>query len=327
MAPAERRSLLLILLLGWTAPAMAVDVDRYPSLVELREQLVAREGFSGEEINRTLSGARIVPEIIELITRPKEALPWHAYRRIFVTEQRARQGAEFWREHAATLARAAEHFKVDPEIIVAILGVETRYGRHNGRFPVLDALTTLTLEYPPRATFFRRQLGDYLVLARDLGVEPASLKGSYAGAIGMPQFIPSSYRSYAVDFDGDRRPDLIGSIQDVIGSVANYFRAHGWIGGGPVADYAALQSRWGAWLEARMHTTFSSGLFRLPQDASDQASGLLVLEGERGPELRLVYPNFDVIMRYNRSPLYALVVHELSQMVRDLHVAETEERP
>ncbi len=318
---ARALALLLTLFLPW-ATAAAVEVDRYPPLVELRAQLVEREGFSAGEINRALARARVNPEVIELIRKPKEALPWHAYRRIFVTEQRARQGIAFWREHAGMLARASGRFAVEPEVIVAILGVETGYGRNTGRFPVLDALTTLTLEYPPRADFFRRQLGDYLVLARELGIDPASLKGSYAGAIGMPQFIPSSYRAYAVSYDDRGRPDLVGSIGDVVASVANYFRAHGWKARAPVAEDAAIARNGSSWIDGRRQTPFRPGLFRLRPESAERPSGLLVLEGEDGPQLRLVYPNFDVIMRYNRSPLYALAVHELSQRLRALMSGE-----
>ena len=237
-----------------------------------------------------------------------------------MTEERARQGAKFWRAHAASLARAAEVFQVDPEVIVAIIGVETRYGRNNGRFPVLDALTTLTLEYPKRAEFFGRELEHYLLLARELGVSPVGTRGSYAGAMGVPQFIPSSYRKYAVDFDGDARRDLINSTEDAIGSVANYLREHGWKMRAPVASDVTLEGRWQSWLEGRAAHATRSGLIPIEKEEEEpgQPTGLLVLEGENGPALRLVYANFMVIMRYNRSRHYALAVHELSQKLRRL---------
>ncbi len=315
-----RFTAVLLALAVLALPAAAVEVEQYPALRALRDRLVSRHGFSAGEFDGWFGQARILPEIVALMERPKEELPWHEYQKLFVTEERARQGAKFWRAHAASLARAAEVFQVDPEVIVAIIGVETRYGRNNGRFPVLDALTTLTLEYPKRAEFFGRELEHYLLLARELGVSPVGTRGSYAGAMGVPQFIPSSYRKYAVDFDGDARRDLINSTEDAIGSVANYLREHGWKMRAPVASDVTLEGRWQSWLEGRAAHATRSGLIPIEKEEEEpgQPTGLLVLEGENGPALRLVYANFMVIMRYNRSRHYALAVHELSQKLRRL---------
>jgi membrane-bound lytic murein transglycosylase B len=309
---------LVLLLVGAAPAAAALEVERYPALVELRARLVERHGFSAAQINDWFAGARLRPEIVELMERPKEALPWPEYRKLFVTEERARLGAQFWRTHDATLTRAAETFGVEPEVVVAVIGVETRYGRHSGRFPVLDALTTLTLQYPKRAAFFRGQLEEYLLLARELDIHPLGLKGSYAGAIGVPQFIPSSYRRYAVDFDGDARRDLVGSTEDAIGSVANYLREHGWQRAAPVAEDVSLEGRWQRWLESQAPAAPRSGPLPVTEDEPSHPTGLLVLEGEGAPQLRLVYANFMVIMKYNRSSHYALAVHELAQRLRRL---------
>ncbi|MEM6708301.1 MAG: lytic murein transglycosylase B, partial [Pseudomonadota bacterium] len=206
-------------------------------------ELVDEHGFDRAALLETLANARKQQSILDAISRPAEkTLSWHEYRPIFVKDSSITQGLEFWREHADALARAEATYGVPAEYIVAIIGVETRWGRILGRYRVLDALATLAFDYPPRSKFFRKELIEFLLLAREEGRDPASLKGSYAGAMGYGQFIPSSYRAYAVDFDGDGERDIWSNPVDAIGSVANYFKQHGWKGAAPVAVLASMPS-------------------------------------------------------------------------------------
>ncbi|MDH3513398.1 MAG: lytic murein transglycosylase B, partial [Gammaproteobacteria bacterium] len=246
------RILILCLAMAMTATvsqAQAIDFRKYPALRDFAAQLSENHGFSVAQLREVFRCAALRPDIIEAMERPKELLPWHEYRKIFVTEDNARRGVQFWKLHAADIARAQKRYGVAPEIIVAIIGVETRYGRSQGAYPVLDALTTLMLKYPPRSDFFRGELGEFLLLTREIGFDPCQVKGSYAGAMGLPQFIPSSYRRLAVDFDGDGRRDLLESAADAIGSVAHYLHAHGWEPGAPVFEEARLEGTLYFWIE------------------------------------------------------------------------------
>ena len=199
------------------------------------EELIQQHDFSRPELEEVLAAAERRQDIIDLMRRPAERrLNWHEYRKIFLDEQRIAGGVEFWQQNQATLERAEKEYGVAPEVIVAIIGVETRYGRVTGRHRVVDALMTLAFDYPPRASFFRKELTQFLLLAREEGKNPTSLTGSYAGAMGFGQFIPSSYRNYAVDFDRDGVRDIWQNRTDAIGSVANYFSRHGWRGAAQV---------------------------------------------------------------------------------------------
>src|SRR3989344_1820196 len=201
---------------------VALDFAEYPAMQSFSAEMVEKHGFSEKQLRQVFRCATIRPEIIEAMERPRELLPWHQYRKIFVTEDSARRGVQFWREHAETIARARERYGVAPEIIVAIIGVESRYGRNPGNHSILDALTTLTLEYPSRAAFFREELAEFLLLTREAGLDPCGVNGSYAGALGLPQFMPSSYRRLAVDFDDDGRRNLLDNPADALGSAAHY---------------------------------------------------------------------------------------------------------
>ncbi|MFP4682280.1 MAG: lytic murein transglycosylase B [Ectothiorhodospira sp.] len=284
---------------------------------------MAEEGVDPDWVEDLLASAKPRQQVLDLISTPAEGKPWHEYRTIFVNPRRIEAGVDFWDAHERTLLRAQERFRVNPEFIVAIIGVETFYGRHQGRIPVLDALVTLGFDYPPRAGFFRSELGHFLHLLKEEGLEPRRTLGSYAGAMGRGQFIPSSYREYAVDYDGDGRRDLMGSWPDAIGSVAHYFRRHGWIMGAPVAvparvegdDYKELLG--GGYRprhtldELRAHGVRPDGRV----DDGTRFS-VIELETEGGPEVWLGLENFHVITRYNRSPLYAMAVLELSSEIR-----------
>lgn len=286
--------------------------------------MVRKHDFSAAELDALFSRAEPRPDIIDAITRPAEGKPWYEYRTIFVNDARIDGGVEFWRTHADTLARAHSTYGVPPEIISAIIGVETRYGKNTGSYRVLDALSTLAFDYPARAKFFRGELENYLLLTRDEGIDPLSLKGSYAGAMGLPQFIPSSYRHYAVDFDNDGQRDLWTNPVDAIGSVANYFSEHGWQSDAVVAlparvsgdNYAALADE-GLKPERSLREFERQGIGVAGDAPADQPAALLEFEGEAGMEYWLGFQNFYVITRYNRSPLYAMAVYQLAQAIKE----------
>ncbi|WP_434950692.1 lytic murein transglycosylase B [Shewanella sp. HL-SH4] len=301
----------------------ATDVDA------LKKQFMAeqiKQGFSQQEIEAFLNESTYTQEVIDAITKPWEAKPWHQYYPIFLTEKRLAKGLEFWHENADTIAKAADKFNVDPQIIVAIIGIETFYGGYMGNYRVQDALYTLGFYYAPRATFFRSEYGNLMSLIKEEKLDNASLKGSYAGAMGFGQFIPSSYRHYSVDFSGDGRRDLLTSKADAIGSVANYFHQHGWQRGAPVAlplnhtDNKAPKAK--VWTKERLHYRASDILaptlsLASAQDIDVSQQALLVkLEQPEADEYWLGLKNFYVITRYNRSPLYAMAVYQFSEQLK-----------
>ncbi len=313
-----RAALLSAILLLVPSQAAAVEIDKYPALVQLIDKMHHQHGFSKATLRAWFGQAQIVPEILEAISRPKEDLPWHEYKKLFVTEERTARGVEYWKDHADALHRAQRDYGVDPEVIVAIIGIETRYGKNTGRHPVLNALTTLALEYPRRSEFFSKELEHYLLLVRELNIDPFKIKGSYAGAMGTAQFMPSSYRHYAVDFDNDGKRDLLGNTQDAIGSVANYLKQHGWQPGEAVTRDLSIED----WLHVLIRTLLPA---TTPESTVKPASAVVVapeaapiitLEGEDGPIYRFGYTNFNVIMRYNVSKRYAMATYELSQNIR-----------
>ncbi len=321
------RPLLFCLALILTAPLRAADAPApFLEQDEVRtfiDEMVAEHGFERGELQRVLGAAEHQQKIIDAITRPAEAKPWRDYRPIFLTESRIRQGVAFWDENAELLARAEKEYGVPAEMIVAIIGVETRYGRHQGTYRVIDSLATLGFGYPKRGRFFRGQLKEFLIMAREERRDPLEFMGSYAGAMGKPQFIASSFRAYAVDFDGDGHRDLWSNNADVIGSVANYFHRHRWQPGKPIAARASLKgNRAEALLEKgyKPSTTVGalSGLgvsYQAELDGELDAA-LIRLEAARGDEYWVALHNFYVITRYNHSPLYAMAAYQLSEAIR-----------
>lgn len=282
---------------------------------------MVEEGFSREALQRLFASANPQQRVIDLMTRPAEARPWYQYRPIFVNSRRIEEGELFWQEHETLLLRAQQTFGVNAEVIVAIIGVETSYGRNQGSFPVFDTLVTLGFDYPPRQSFFRSELAHFLRLVRE---EPhldlRETRGSYAGAMGRGQFISSSYRAYAVDFNQDGKRDLLGSWPDAIGSVANYFREHNWKMGEAVVMPARVQGEaykellGGGYLPRHsLEDLARHGVTPAVSVAPDQLFSLIALQTETGYEVWLGLHNFYVITRYNRSPLYAMAVHQLSQ--------------
>ncbi|CAB5527238.1 lytic murein transglycosylase B [Stutzerimonas stutzeri] len=282
-------------------------------------------GFASEQLRDLFKQAERKQAILDAISRPAERVkPWKEYRPIFLTDSRVAQGVDFWRENEAALSRAEAEYGVPAEIIVAIIGVETFYGRNTGSHRVIDALSTLGFDYPPRQPFFRQQLKEFLLLTREEQVDPLTLKGSYAGAMGLPQFMPSSFRAYAVDFDGDGHIDIWNNPTDAIGSAASYFKQHGWAAGEPVVARAKVSGeRFEEGLTVGLESQKNAGEMRalgwqFDKSVADQtAVTAFRLEGAEGDEYWLGLPNFYVITRYNRSVMYAMAVHQLSQLLAD----------
>ncbi len=314
----------LFLTLPWAgAHAVSPAGAAYrPAVHQFVTDMAARHDFDRTRLGSLLEGLQMREDVLRAISRPAESMPWHRYRLIFVNRARVEEGVRFWERHGRALARAEAAYGVPAEIIVAIIGVETRYGRHTGRFPVLESLTTLAFAYPPRGAFFRSELEQFLLLARDEELDPAEVTGSYAGAMGTPQFIASSYRRFAVDFDGDGRRDLWDTTADAIGSVANYFRVHDWRPGGPVAARArpAAEARPRSLVEGLEPRRTVSALTRaglVPQVplAGEARAAVIALEARDRTEYWLGLHNFYVITRYNHSALYAMAVYQLSQEI------------
>ena len=315
--------ILLVSLSLLATSAFGAGYASHPAYPAFEAKMVQEHGFKAEELRRLLGDAERKDSILEAIACPAEKrLTWGEYRKVFITQARIDGGVAFWRENKDVLAQAAKRFGVDPEVVVAIIGVETRYGGNMGSYRVIDALATLAFDYPPRSAFFGGELEQFLVMAREQGFDALQLKGSYAGAMGMGQFIPSSFRAYAVDFDGDGRADIWNNRADAIGSVANYFNRHGWTAGAHVVDRASpmgsvATERMNPGLEPNTVVSELPALGLSPRVSlpAEERVLPLMLETDAGTEYWLGRHNFYVITRYNRSPLYAMAVHQLSQEI------------
>ena len=331
-----RRSLLFLLSAAFlntetlSAPPAQKPYGKREDVQGFVRQMVEQHAFVESELRFLFGRARREPAILAAIAPPKTApmRSWRTYRGRFVTDARAAEGAEFWRRNAAALARAALEHGVPEEIIVAIIGVETVYGRQMGSWRVIDALSTLAFDYPPRAEFFRGELEQYLLFAREHGVDVFSVRGSYAGAIGIPQFMPGSYRRYAVDFDGDGVTDLRANPVDAIGSVANFLVKHGWqrgervhlparVAGGNAADAHRALVEIGIEPKTSLADLKRYGVETRTDLALETQVALIELESPGAPtEYRLGLRNFYVLTRYNRSVLYASAVYDLAQEIK-----------
>jgi len=323
---ARRASLLAALALAGpgSAWASAAGPAEDPAVRAFMAEMVAEHGFAPQALESLFRATVFSQQVLDAFARPAESKPWHEYRRIFLTPTRIERGVAFWQAHAEVLARASERYGIPPEVIVAIIGVETLYGARTGSIRVLDALTTLAFRYPRRARFFRRELIAYLLLAREEGLDPGGLTGSYAGAIGVPQFIPTSYRAYAIDFDSDGTRDLLGSVSDAIGSVANYLGRHGWRQGAPIAVPATVAGRAPpALLERGLEPSIpageltASGVALAAAVPASELVALLELDLEAGAvEHWAGFRNFYALTRYNPSKLYAMAVFQLAGEIR-----------
>ena len=334
---------LLLILPSLVSSAQAADLPQIPQFID---EMVAKHQFQRDELIEAFQRAQHRPAIIKAITLPSTTRPWSEYRASFVNDKRINGGVEFWLKHEAALLRAEKEYGVPQEIIIAVIGVETIYGQLAGGFRTLDALMTLAFDFPRRAPFFRSELEHYLLLAREQGWELLKVPSSYAGAIGIPQFMPSNYRKIAVDFNGDGKIDLVNDSADAIGSVANYLKQYGWLRGEPVAiltqprgvdaadtgnglhkiaasSVGATQTL-AAWSHAGVHPatgSLTSGISISNSALSKNVLGeksaqLLEFTLTEGSESWLAFKNFQVITLYNNSNFYAMTVHQLAEEIR-----------
>ena len=288
------------------------------------EEIVKSYGFDKKELHKLIGGVKKQKSAIKALDRPAEAKPWHEYRNIFLTKARIEKGVLYWRKNKHFVKKASEHYKVAPEIIVSLLGIETFYGRITGRFLTLDTLVTLGFDYPRRSKFFRKELTQFLLLCREENLDCSNVTGSHGSAMGLGQFIPSSYRAYAVDFDGDGKRDLWKSDADVLGSVANYISKHGWILNAPVAEITDLQAeplspllnkKLKPFLGLKDLQPFNiTGEHFSPQEEPFILLGLQ--ESAKNTAVWVGYYNFYVITRYNHSRRYAMAVYQLSRELK-----------
>ncbi|MBS7325005.1 MAG: lytic murein transglycosylase B [Thiopseudomonas sp.] len=315
----------LLLSAAVATQALAAGYTQHPLAQELMAEMRDEFGFTDEHLQQVFAEAHKKQAILDAISRPAERVkPWKDYRPIFLTRARIDKGLEFWRANSEALARAEQQYGVPAEFIVAIIGVETLYGGNTGRYRVLDALSTLAFDYPPRAPFFRGQLKQFLLLTREEQLEPTSLTGSYAGAMGLPQFMPGSFRAYAVDFNGDGKINIWTEPADAIGSVANYFIEHGWQPGEKVVVRASLngsdaQQGLTGGLDPKLNMKELKALGWSAQTPIKNKTRVTAFrfEGEQGSEYWIGLPNFHAITRYNRSEMYAMAVTQLAEALAD----------
>ena len=316
--------ILLSVLTPAASPAVALETEGAlrPEIEAFVQDMNLRHGLGTAELRLILRQARLQPDILRAMSAQASPRPWHRYRPSFVNAQRIDGGVRFWNRHADLLARAEREYGVPAEIVVATIGVETVYGSYTGSHRVLDALTTLAFDFPRRAEFFRGELEQFLLLVHEGVLDPLRMRGSYAGAMGVPQFLPSSFQKYAVDFDGDGARTLWDGAADSIGSVANYYRSFGWQAGRPIAVLAKVEGQgYVALAEQGIEPRFDAqalaqaGVTPLADIGSDRVA-MLVLEGSSGNEYWLGLNNFYMITRYNRSVNYAMSVFQLAREIR-----------
>ena len=315
-----RSSIFLILFLPNICLAKSLDSSQVNQFID---EMVSKHGFDTNELRILFAGTKYSEKVLRAMSRPAESLAWYKYRKIFLKDTRIEKGVAFWRKHEKTLIRANDTYGVSPQIIIAIIGVETQYGQHKGKDKVMDSLATLAFHYPKRAKFFRSELEQFLLLTREQNIDPLSLKGSYAGAMGIPQFISSSYRNYAVDFDSDGKKDLWQNPVDAIGSVASYFNRHGWQAGKSVTFPVKVNGD-------KVNEIIDSDL--KPNIRIDELKKYGVIFEQDIPVTALIkvmkfeqkdhddywigLHNFYVITRYNHSALYAMAVYQLSEEIK-----------
>lgn len=319
-------NVLLIILLIFTERVIAIKsgVDNVDDFVNY---MVSTHHFDRTELQSLFSKTIKSDRVIAAISKPAEAMPWYKYQSLFIQPDRIDHGLLFWRKYESILQKAEDEYGVPARYIVAIIGVETRYGVNKGNDRVMDALYTLAFHYPKRSAFFINELEQFLLLAREQKINPLSLRGSYAGAMGMPQFIPSSYRNYAVDFDHDGKIDIWNNPADAIGSVANYFKEHGWKKGEDVVFPGKVtDKRYQNILTTDMKPEFpveqlqDYGIYYDKKVSPGTFVDVISLEGKDGDEIWLGLNNFYVITRYNHSPLYAMAVYQLAEAIQNKYL-------
>lgn len=290
-------------------------------------QMVKKHGFKQAELVSLFSAVKIRPQVIRHVAKPLEKEPWHTYQMLFVNEWRIQHGVAYWNKHAAVLKKAEQEFGVPSGIIVATIGIETKYGQKIGDYRVIDSLTNLAFSDSPRAPFFRKELEEFLILTKEQQLDPLKIRGSYAGAIGQPQFMPSSYRHYAINFSKSGKTDLMHDEVDIIGSIANYYQKHGWNRNQPVVIQAVTVGDGYAYLTRNSPGSKAMSIAELNKyglvpktkvPKEDTKVKVIELQSRYNKEYWLGFHNFDVIKRYNSSDAYAMAVFQLSNYITAL---------
>lgn len=312
------KTTLFVSLILFQTLTQAAELPGIPAFID---EMVTQHQFKREELELVFKRAEHKPDIIEAINKPATLKPWPEYRATFLNATRIEGGLNYWKRYPKALRRAEKQFGVPQEYILAIIGVETLYGRNAGRYRTLDALTTLAFDYPRREEFFRAELVQYLILARQQGFDLLTVQSSYAGALGIPQFMPSNFRKYALDYNSNGKVDILNEPEDAIGSVANYFKHYGWRSGEPVAMLSKIDDvkRLGSLSEMRPALAWRVDAGVTPNGKTPAflpPAWLLDLTLEQGKEYWMVFDNFNVIMRYNTSSFYAMSVHQLATALK-----------
>lgn len=315
-------------LYGGVVSASASYLD-HPKGKAFIDDMVKRHQFDRQTLNQLFAKVKPLQSVLDAMSRPAEKrLTWGGYRPIFVKPKRVEGGVAFWRKHQQLLAKVSREYGVPEEIIVAIVGVETYYGRYKGKHKVLDSVATLAFDYPRRSAFFTKELEALLLLSREEKLDPTVLKGSYAGAMGMPQFIASSYRAYSVDYNQDGKRDLLTDVEDILGSVANYFKRHGWQPGEPVTERLHQPSAKAKQLASRrakraltLQDLKAAGV-TLKHPGKGKYD-IIKLETKSGDQYWVTRQNFYTITRYNTSALYAMAVFQLAEQIRTQYQQQT----
>ncbi|MBS4051690.1 MAG: lytic murein transglycosylase B [Methylomonas sp.] len=311
----------------FAASAANAEIPQTEALNRFIEQMVKQHHFNATELRQLFQSVAIQQPILDAMGKPAEGKPWYQYREIFMTDSRIDGGVQFWRDNEAALKAVEQQYGVPAEIIIAIIGVETKYGAFTGKYRVIDALSTLGFAYPSRSEFFLKELENFLLLSREEHLDPLQPLGSYAGAMGLAQFMPSSYRAYAKDFDLDKQRDIWHNDSDAIASVANYFVANHWQRGGAISyQVSAKGDAYKKALSKGVKPDVSIGELRklgveIPKQlGNNEAAKLLSYPMPDHEQLWLGLHNFYVITRYNHSPLYAMAAYQLSQAIKDKYL-------
>ncbi len=313
------RLFIFLFLLFSLSNLKAADLTGIPEFID---EMVTKHAFNREELVQVFKLAEHRQSVIDAFSAPSTHRSWLEYRASFVNVKRINEGLQFWQTYSEALQRAESQYGIPQETIVALIGVETLYGKHTGKYSTLDVLTTLAFDYPRRADFFRGELEQFLLLTREQGIDLTQVKGSYAGALGIPQFMPSSYRKYAVDFDGDGKIDLRHNPVDAIGSVANYFSQFGWKKEEPVTVRVNINEDSREGITGKVLTLSewgASGVKIEPEMTDELRARLMAFTIMDKKEYWLAFENFDVITRYNNSDYYAMAVFQLAQALREAH--------
>lgn len=323
---------LIITTLANTACANNTPFAQQQNVQQFIQTMVQKHHFQKKQLESLFAQVKFVPQVMKHMSKPLEKEPWKNYQLLFVNKWLITNGVKFWNEYADTLKRAEKMYGVPPGIIVATIGIETKYGKHKGGFRVIDALSNIAFSDSSRAKYFRTELEQFLLLTRENHLDPLKVTGSYAGAIGQPQFMPSSYRTYAVDFSHSGKIDLMNDEIDVIGSIANYYEKHGWKKSQPVVTSASmLEGDYNNFIAHEDPTkayTFEQfakfGIFPKEKvEDMDLRVKLIALQSTAyTKEYWFAFHNFDVIKRYNSSDLYALAVYQLSKYITTLRQKE-----